>query len=225
MTKPKASKTASRTKASVTQPAPAPPPSTPKGWTLETPPLAPGETADRFMAQVASDGIVGNARSLVDFGHGTFGELSLTDCAKVLKHTAQGLNDGDLSAAVTMLSAQAVALNAMFGELARRSSLNMSQYIDASERYMRLALKAQGQCRATLETLATIKNPPVVFARQANINNGGQQQVNNGPAPAQPIAPPAVPGVEFSDAYAQVRAPAGIPKAEQSELIERGRHG
>ena len=54
------------------------------------------------------------------FGHGTFGELSLTDCAKVLKDTAQGLNDGDLSAAVTMLSSQAVALNAMFGELAWR---------------------------------------------------------------------------------------------------------
>ena len=49
---------------------------------------------------------------------------------------------------------------------------------------MRLALKAQGQCRATLETLAAIKNPPVVFARQANINNGGQQQVNNGALPA-----------------------------------------
>ena len=32
----------------------------------------------------------------------------------------------------------------------------------------------------TLETLATIKNPPAVYARQANINNGGQQQVNNG---------------------------------------------
>ncbi len=46
---------------------------------------------------------------------------------------------------------------------------------------MRLALKAQSQCRATLETLATIKNPPVVFARQANIANG-PQQVNNGTA-------------------------------------------
>ena len=95
------------------------------------------------MAQVAADGIVGNARSLVAFGQGTsFGELSLTDCAKALKDTARGLNDGDLSAAVTMLSSQAVALNAMFGELARRSALNMGEYIDASERYMRLALKA-----------------------------------------------------------------------------------
>ena len=32
---------------------------------------------------------------------------------------------------------------------------------DKRDRYMRLALKAQAQCRATLETLATVKNPPV----------------------------------------------------------------
>ena len=43
----------------------------------------------------------------------------------------------------------------------------------------------------TLETLATIKNPPVVFARQANINNGGQQQVNNGAQPMDSRAPAA----------------------------------
>lgn len=62
----------------------------------------------------------------------------------------------------------------------------MGEYLDASERYLRLALKAQNQCRSTLETLAAIKNPPVVFAKQANINQGnGNQQVNNStPAPA-----------------------------------------
>jgi hypothetical protein len=43
---------------------------------------------------------------------------------------------------------------------------------------MRLALKSQAQCRQTLETLSTIKNPPVIFAKQANISNG-HQQVNN----------------------------------------------
>jgi hypothetical protein len=41
-----------------------------------------------------------------------------------------------------------------------------------------MALKAQSQCRMTLETLATIKNPPVVYAKQANIAHG-PQQVNN----------------------------------------------
>lgn len=32
--------------------------------------------------------------------------------------------------------------------------------------FMRTALKAQNQCRMTLETLATINNPPLVFANQ-----------------------------------------------------------
>ena len=69
--------------------------------------------------------------------------------------------------------AQAVALNTIFGELARRSALNMGEHLDASERYMRLALKAQGQCRATLQTLADIKNPrPVSFVNHANITTG-----------------------------------------------------
>jgi len=61
--------------------------------------------------------------------------------------------------------------------MARRSAMNMGEYIDAADRYMRLALKAQGQSRATVETLAAMKNPPV-FAKQANIANG-PQQVNN----------------------------------------------
>jgi hypothetical protein len=47
------------------------------------------------------------------------------------------------------------------------------------EGYMRTALRAQSQCRATLETLAAIKNPPILYARQANVTTG-PQQVNNG---------------------------------------------
>lgn len=43
---------------------------------------------------------------------------------------------------------------------------------------MRMALRAQNQARATAETLAAVKNPTVVFARQANIAHG-PQQVNN----------------------------------------------
>ena len=57
------------------------------------------------------------------------------------------------------------------------------RYLDAADRYMRLALRAQGQCRATLEMLAAIKNPSsVAFVRQANIAHG-PQQVNNGVPP------------------------------------------
>lgn len=78
---------------------------------------------------------------------------------------------------------QAHTLDAIFNELARRAALNMGEYINATDRYLRLALKAQNQCRATLETLAAIKNPPVIYAKQANIANG-PQQVNNGTMPA-----------------------------------------
>lgn len=79
---------------------------------------------------------------------------------------------------LAMLYGQAMALQSMFVELSRRAIKQdmLKQY----EVHMRLALKAQNQCRMTLETLATVQNPPVVFAKQANINNGGQQQVNNG---------------------------------------------
>jgi hypothetical protein len=60
----------------------------------------------------------------------------------------------------------------------------MGEYIGAAETYMRLALKAQSQCRATIETLALMKNPQAVtFVRQANVAHG-PQQVNNVPQPS-----------------------------------------
>jgi hypothetical protein len=71
-----------------------------------------------------------------------------------------------------------MTLNAIFTEMARRAALNMGQHLDATEAYLRLALKAQNQSRATLETLSTIKSPPVLIAKQANITTA-QQQVNN----------------------------------------------
>jgi hypothetical protein len=72
----------------------------------------------------------------------------------------------------------------MFNELARRASLNIGEYLNATENYLRPGLKAQAQCWVTLETLAEIKNPgPVAFVQQANIANG-PQQVNNGAIPA-----------------------------------------
>ena len=83
---------------------------------------------------------------------------------------------GDMKRAEAMLFGQAHALQAIFMNLARRATTQ--EYMKHCETYLRMAMKAQNQCRMTLETLATIKNPPVVVARQANINNGGQQQVN-----------------------------------------------
>ena len=208
MTKPKASRAAARNKSSASAQAPAPAPPKSKGLILETPLDAPGQTRDQLMARVAVDGIVGNARSLVMFGDATFDQLSLSDCAKALKVTAKTMNDGDLSAAVTMLASQAVALNAMFGELARVGKANMFSAPEHADRYLRLAFKAQGQTRATLETLAAIKNPPVVYARQMNVANG-PQQVNNGTTPN----------------HTPASAHAGETVFQPNELLEDHKHG
>lgn len=145
------------------------------------------KTEDRQFADLVTDGLASNAATTIRFVKQEHGDVSLTELVASLRDQGEAVNRGDLAAAERMLSAQAVALNAVFAEMARRAALNMGEHLGATESYMRLALKAQSQSRATVETLAAIKNPPVVFARQANINNGGQQQVNNGSADAWPV--------------------------------------
>jgi hypothetical protein len=142
----------------------------------------PGVSQERQLADLGADGIVSNAMTARAFLNPSQPNLSITELVASVKAHGEKANGNDLAAAEQMLMAQAIALNSIFAEMARRSALNMGDYLDATDRYMRLALKAQGQCRATLETLAAIKNPPVVFARQANIAHG-PQQVNNGVAP------------------------------------------
>ena len=83
-----------------------------------------------------------------------------------------------------MLTAQSIAIDSIFGHLVSRSFKNLGEYINASETYMKLALKAQSQCRTTLETLAMIKNPQP-YVKQQNV--AYNQQVNN----AEKQAPPA----------------------------------
>jgi len=146
-------------------------------------PAEGSETKEAIQARTISNPTVRASVTVASFSN-VFGDADLGALIGELQKQAKRVHGGDLKRAESMLMTQAHTLDAIFNELARRSALNMGEYINAAERYMRLALKAQSQCRATLETLSTIKNPPVVFAKQANIANG-PQQVNNGqPAPA-----------------------------------------
>ncbi len=139
----------------------------------------PDETIEQVTARMAARGITRNATTVVRFTESDFAELALMDVARELSKQGDAVNRGDLSTAERMLTAQAAALNAIFGEMARRAALNMGEHLNATEAYMRLALKAQAQCRATVQALSEMKNPhPVAFVRQANIANG-PQQVNN----------------------------------------------
>lgn len=139
------------------------------------------DSRENGMAIVALSPLVGNARTAKIFSHATFGEIDLCESVKVIQDTASKAIDGSTDEIVEMLVGQATALNAIFNELARRAALNMGEHMNATESYLRLALKAQGQCRATLEALVEIKHPrQLAFVKQANIAHG-HQQVNNGP--------------------------------------------
>lgn len=109
-----------------------------------------------------------------------FGEqIDAPSLMEHLREQAVAVNRGDLSQAEAALTNQAAALQSLFVRLTERG-LAQSQ-MPNFESFIRLALRAQSQCRATLETLAAIKNPPIIYAKQVN-QTTGPQQINNGTA-------------------------------------------
>jgi hypothetical protein len=104
-------------------------------------------------------------------------ETSLKDAIAVMNENVSKVNEGDTRALEARLTAQTSSLDAIFNSLALKSL--GSDTLSKLEVYMRLALKAQAQCARTIEVLATMKNPPAIIAKQANIAHGNQQ-VNNG---------------------------------------------
>ena len=105
--------------------------------------------------------------------------LDVQALAATLRDQAAIVRSGSLGQAESILINQAAALQSLFARLVERGMASDS--VPGFEVNLRMALRAQAQCRATLETLAEIKNPTVVYARQANVTTG-PQQVNNGVA-------------------------------------------
>lgn len=136
------------------------------------------------VAHVAMEPTFLAATTLIEYAK-PFGELDMHCLVDSLAMQTKAVNAGDLGRAEDMLTAQAHTLDAIFNNLARRAALNMGEYMQACETYLKLALRAQAQCRATLETLAEIKQPrSIAFVGQANIAHG-HQQVNNAPSCAE----------------------------------------
>jgi hypothetical protein len=110
------------------------------------------------------------------------GSVDLSELVKDLRERIKQVQDGDMKPIEAMLMGQAMTLETIFTNLARKAQ--SQEYLKQFQVNLTLALKAQAQCRATLEALAEIKNPrPVAFVKQANFAH--QQQVNNGMHPAQ----------------------------------------
>lgn len=120
------------------------------------------------------------ARTTQVWGKVDGAQLDLQGLVKALGEAADRVTDGDVSEMETLGVTQAKTLDIIFSNLARLAHANLFKHPDMAEKLLRLAFKAQSQCRATIETVAQMKNPPqLAFVKQANIANG-PQQVNNG---------------------------------------------
>lgn len=138
--------------------------------------LQKGQTEDRAMAEAALSPELQNASTAADYSLGLFSDIRLQDCIETMQADIKAVNGGNLDKLEGMLTAQAGALNVMFNTFAKRAI--HADVMPRLETYFRLALKAQAQCRATVEAIAEIKYPKsATFIRQANIAQ--QQQVNN----------------------------------------------
>lgn len=73
-----------------------------------------------------------------------------------------------------ILVSQAITLDTIFTNMARRAAANLGRYPDAVDHYMRHALKAQAGSRATLEALAKLHQPREQIVKHVNVNEGGQ---------------------------------------------------
>lgn len=132
------------------------------------------------------------------------GDTSLASLVECLNEKTKKVQEGDMRSVEAMLYGQAMALQTMFTALARRAA--NQEYLQQFQAHITLALKAQAQCRSTLEALAQVKNP-MPYIKQANIASG-PQQVNNG-NPTQ---------------YAHTHVRAGNSQPLQNKLLEH-QHG
>lgn len=171
----------------------------------------PGPDRSEMLAKLATRPSINAAAVMVSYSSPL--GIAHDDLGALMDQLGEDVKDvwaGDMTRAEAILFGQAHALQAIFMNLARRATAQ--NHMKNWEAYLRMAMKAQNQCRMTLETLATIKNPPVVFARQANINNGGQQQINNRSERA--------PGVASAQAAFESVAHDKIPKQQHGERLD-----
>lgn len=104
-----------------------------------------------------------------------FDNMQWADVVHVYADECADTRKGDLGAASNMLTAQALTLDSVFTEMLRRAMVNSREYPEAFERYMRMALKAQTQSRATLEALAKLHQPREQTVKHVHIDNRGGQ--------------------------------------------------
>lgn len=178
--------------------------------TLKAPVSDDHEARDHGIARITIDPATGGAATLMR-SFRFYSELEFQSLVKALSEQTEALKNNDLSRAEEMLAVQTHTLDGLFNQLTTRALRNANAgYLDASEKYLKLALRAQSQCRSTWEAVSAIKNPPVIgYAKQANF--GVNQQVNNDSRVEKTENPP----TELSGGPNELRENPGAPRIEK----------
>lgn len=134
----------------------------------------PGKSDAQKTAEISLDPAAHGMAALRLFNKGSFGEQDTTEVYLALESQAKAARNGDLKHYRAILAMQADALNGMFTELSRRAAANMGEYLNATQLYLRLGLKAQAQCRATIEALEQMTSGHVQTVKHVHVNEGGQ---------------------------------------------------
>lgn len=136
-----------------------------------------GEDRDMMLGRLALEPGVRHASLAAGYASGMFGdshETPIKTRVAILGEAAAEARAGGKAMSSDILMSQAMVLDTMFTEMAARAATSLGRNLEVVDRYMRLALKAQANCRTTLETLAKLHQPREQTVKHVHVNEGGQ---------------------------------------------------
>lgn len=151
--------------------------------------------------------------------------VDLRHVADELGAIAADVNSGDFRRPEAMLAIQANVLDGLFQSLATRAT--MSKDLNLADGFLRVALRAQRQCLATIGAIHAMRNPQrVTFVGQTNVAHGPQQVSIGLPVAAPPEIRPIEQlerqrGSEWLDTRAAGAASDGDPSVEAVGAVDR----
>ena len=132
------------------------------------------ETEEQALARAVLSPTLQSASTIQQYSNSPI-DLDLAALIDCLDTQVEQVKGGNLNRIEKMLLSQVHTLDAIANNLFRRAT--GQEYMNQLVSYMKLGLKAQSQCRATLEALVSMRKP--THLSQTNI--GYNQQVNNAP--------------------------------------------
>ena len=138
-----------------------------------------GKSDSRRLTEVAMRPMIRNGFIVGKLGgqHFSGEQPNLTDTAEIMAEACKKVRADDLSDQRDILTSQAMALDAVFTIMVLRAENNVKDHFSAAERFMRLGLKAQAQCRTTIEALDRLARGGEQTIKHVHVDNRGGQAV------------------------------------------------